>query len=193
MVIDEAQRLAPKPTVMFFYFQQGNVDRDNFVTMARTLLAQLLKHDPGILDYMYTKCCKSGEPFLSSRPGIEQLLTFALNNCNSAYIILDGLDECCSRDERKSIVVFFRTLIEVKGDDADRLRCLFISRKDSARKDFNGLAQISVDLANNEDDIDAFGDFRSKELGHELEIPTERLKEITDAVSACADGMSFFS
>jgi len=33
-----------------------------------------------------------------------------------------------------------------RDKDADRLRCMFISRKDSARKDFTGLADIVVDF-----------------------------------------------
>lgn len=188
MVVEQAQNLVPKPSVLYFYFKQGDVDRDNFVAMARTLLAQLLAQDTGILDYMYTRSCKSGEPFLSSRSVIEELLTFALGNCDSAYIILDGLDECSSRDERKLIVGFFRKLIENPDRDADRLRCLFVSRKDSARKDFQGLAEIAVALDNNENDIEAFSQFRSQELG--TKFPKENLTNIVDFVCAFADGNS---
>ncbi|KAL2064449.1 hypothetical protein VTL71DRAFT_4943 [Oculimacula yallundae] len=190
VVIDEARKLLSTPTVLFFYFRQGDTERDNFTSMARTLLAQLVKNNTAILDYMYTACCKSGEPFLNSRSTTESLIKFALNNCNSAYIVLDGLDECCSREERKVIVTFFRSLIENHDDDAtDRLRCLFISRKDNARKDFNGMFQIEVDLESNEDDIEAFSQYRSQELGEELDIPKEKLKQIAATVSACADGM----
>ena len=182
--------MSPKPIVLFFYFKHSDNDRDSFVPMARTLLAQLLKQDTGILDYIYSKCCKTGEPFLNSRPLIEELLLFALNNCNSAYIILDGLDECASRDERKTIVEFFRKIIEIHDhdQDADRLRCMFVSRKDNARKDFTGLADIAVDLDKNEDDIDAFCQFRSQELGEVLQIAEDKLKEIASVVSAFADG-----
>lgn len=186
MVVEQARNLVPKPTVLQFYFKQGDVDRDNFVTMARTLLAQLLAQDTGILDYMYTRSCKNGEPFLSSRSEIEELLTSALGSCDSAYIILDGLDECSSRDERKSIVGFFRRLIENPDRDADRLRCMFVSRKDSARKDFQGLAEIAVTLENNENDIEAFSQFRSQELG--TKFPEENLTNIVDFVCAFADG-----
>lgn len=159
--------------------------------MARTLLAQLLTQDAAILDYLYNKCCKSGEPFLRSRPLIEDLLTFALNNCESAYIVLDGLDECSTREERKTIVGFFRKLIEVEDQDADRLRCLFVSRKDGARKDFAGMAQIAVDSENNEVDIDAFCQFRSQELGERLKVSQARMKEVAKFVSAFADGEIF--
>lgn len=190
LVVEEAQNLSPTPIVLFFYFKQGDNDRDTFASMARAFLAQLLKQDTGILDYMHNRCCKSGEPFLNSRSLIEELLLFALSNCNSAYIILDGLDECASRDERKTIVGFFRKIIENhdRDQDADRLRCMFVSRKDSARKDFTGLADIVVDLEKNEDDIDAFCQFRSQELGEILKIPEDKLKEIASVVSAFAHG-----
>lgn len=188
MVVEEARKLSPTPTIVFFYFKQGDDDRDNFISMARSLLAQLLKQDAGILDYVYDSCCNSGEAFLTSRVLIEKLLTFALGNCDSAYIVLDGLDECRSRDERKTIVEFFRNVIENLDPDPDRLRCLFVSRKDSARKDFNGLAHIAVDLENNEDDIEAFNHAQSQKLGVKLGVSEKRLQEIVKLVSAFADG-----
>jgi hypothetical protein len=158
------------------------------MSMARSLLSQLLKQDVGILDYVYNKCCNSGEAFLTSRALIEELLLFALSNCDSAYIVLDGLDECCSRDERKTIVEFFRNLIENLDSDPDRIRCLFVSRKDSARKDFNGLANIAVTLENNEDDIDTFSHAQSQKLGARLGVSEPRLQEIVNFVSAFAEG-----
>lgn len=188
MVVEEAKKVLPTPTILFFYFKQDKGDCDNFVSMARTLLAQLLTQNAGILDYIYNKCCNSGEAFLSSRVLIEELLRFALENCNSAYIVLDGLDECCSREERKTIVEFFRNLIENLGSDPERLHCLFVSRKDSARKDFNGLAEIGVGPEFNEDDIDTFSQVQSHKLGAKLGVSEKRLQEIVDFVSAFAEG-----
>jgi len=188
MVVEKARDLSPKPTVLSFYFKEGEGDRDNFVSMARSLLSQLLQQDAGILDYVYNKCCGSGQAFLTSRYLIEELLLFALSNCDSAYIVLDGLDECCSREERKTIVDFFRNLVENLDTDPDRIRCLFVSRKDSARKDFSSLANIAVDLENNEDDIDAFSQVQSQKLGERLGVPDQRLQEIVDFVSAFAEG-----
>jgi nucleoside phosphorylase len=178
MVVEEARNLLPTPTILFFYFKQGEGDRENFVSMARSLLGQLLKQDAGILDYLYNRCCNSGEAFLTSRVLIEELLLFALSNCNSAYIVLDGLDECCSRDERKTTVEFFRDLIENLDPDPNRLRCLFVSRKDSARKDFNGLANIAVGPENKENGIEAFSHAQSQELGARLGVSEQRLEEI---------------
>ncbi|QDS73385.1 hypothetical protein FKW77_007459 [Venturia effusa] len=91
-------------------------------------------------------------------------------------------------EQKKSVVTFFRKLIEDQGQDADRLRCLFVGRKDSARKDFKGLAQIAVNSENNEGDINAFGQCRSRELGELLNIPSAELERISNLVAAFADG-----
>lgn len=198
MVIQEARKLSPSPTTLFFYFKQGDTARDNFRSMAHTLLAQLLKQDSGIFDYVYNRCCTSAEELLTSRVLIEELLVFALRNCESAYIVLDGLDECGgeegksnARQERKRIVEFFRDMIEntdPNSSDPDRIRCLFVSRKDSARKDFNGLPDIPVTLENNENDIDEYNYTQSQNLGVKFGISSEKMKEIAGFVSAFAEG-----
>jgi hypothetical protein len=188
MVVEEIGKLSPRPTILFFYFKQDVSDRDNFISMARSFLAQMLKQDRGILDYLYDKCCNSGEVFLTSRVLVETLLSFALGTCDSAYIVLDGLDECCSRGERKTIVEFFRHLIENLNPEPDRLRCLFVSRKDSARKDFEGLAQIAVGLETNEEDIDNFSRIQSQKIKAVFGVSEQRLQEIVTFVSAFAEG-----
>src|ERR1700712_1201656 len=111
LVVEEAQKLFPTPTVLYFYFKHEDSDRNNYISMARTFLTQLLKANEGLLDYLYSKCGSSGEDFLTSQVLIEELLEFALGNCMSAYIILDGLDEC-PRHERNAIVHWFRDMIE---------------------------------------------------------------------------------
>lgn len=126
--MENAKKLPSKPIVLFFYFKDGDHERNNFTSMARTLLSQLLRQDRGILDYVFAKCCDSGETRWASDRLIKDLLLFALRNCDNTYIILDGLDECSSRAERKYIVGFFREEIEsFDCENPDRLRCLFVS------------------------------------------------------------------
>lgn len=189
--MEEARKLESKPTVLFFYFKQEDGDRNNFLSMARTLLSQILEQNPHTLDYFYSKCCNSGGAVLSSRPLVEDLLRFALGNCDSAYIVLDGLDECCTRKERGEIVSWFRDLIEnglpeIRG----RLHCMFISQHDSARKDYRDLPSITADADNNEEDIEAFCKVQAEKLVTKLDITAEYAHEIVERVSAAAEGMS---
>ena len=162
--------------------------------MVRTFLMQFLEQNPHTLDYFYSKCCSSGGAFLTSRTLIEELLKLALGNCDSAYIVLDGLDECCSRKERGEIVSWFREMIEnLPPDGPDRLRCLFISQNDSARKDYRGLASITVDADNNEEDIEAFSKVQSEKLLAKLGIPEQKASDIAASVAASAEGKSTLS
>jgi hypothetical protein len=196
LVVEEAKKLAPTPTVLYFYCKHGNTNRDNFASVARTFLAQLLQQDDSLLGYLYEKCCKSGESTLTSRELINELLKLALDECPSAYIILDGLDEC-DRDERKTIVTWFRDYVQnlPSLDSAnygpDRVHCLFVSQVDSARKDFQGLATVTVTEDDNFDDIEEYSRTEIRELRKNFPSMNNRLADkIVASISASATGMS---
>jgi hypothetical protein len=189
LVVQEARKLESNPTVLYFYFKQDDSDRHNFLSMARTFLIQILEQNQHALDYFYSRCCNSGGALLTSRTIIEELLKLALGNCESAYIVLDGLDECSSRKERGEIVGWFREMIEnLSPDVRDRLRCLFISQNDSARKDYRDLASITIDADNNEEDIEEFSKVQSKKLVAKLRISEKDADEIATSVAASAEG-----
>ena len=83
-VVEEARKLESNPTVLFFYFKKEDSDRNNFLSMARTLLSQILEQNHHTLDFFYNKCCSSGDVVLNSRLLVEELLNFTLRNCESA-------------------------------------------------------------------------------------------------------------
>ncbi|RYN55439.1 hypothetical protein AA0118_g8672 [Alternaria tenuissima] len=193
-VVEEARKLESNPTVLFFYFKREDSDRNSFLSMARTLLSQILEQNHYTLDYFYSKCCSSGSAVLSSRLLVEELLSFALRNCQSAYIVLDGLDECCTRKERGEIASWFRDLIE-NGPPEIRngLHCMFISQHDSARKDYRDLPSITADDDNNEEDIEAFCKVQAEKLVTNLQIAEHKALEIAERVSAAAEGVFLFA
>lgn len=193
-VVDEAQRLKPSPAVLYFYCKHSNAERDNFISIARTLLAQLLQHDDDLLGYLYESCCQSGESYLTSHHLINELLKFALDNCPSAYIVLDGIDEC-ERAERKALVTWFRDYVENQpsqnryGYGPDRVHCLFISRVNDARKDFSGLASVTVDTEKNEADIEEFSRTELVKLRAKFNTITDDLAEaIVSSIGELAAG-----
>ncbi|CAN9189995.1 unnamed protein product [Alternaria alternata] len=193
-VVEEARKLESNPTVLFFYFKKEDGDRNNFLSMARTLLSQILEQNHHTLDYLYSKCCSNGGAVLNSRCDAEELLSFALRNCESAYIVLDGLDECCTRKERGEIASWFRDLIENGPPEVrNRLRCMFISQHDSARKDYRDIPSITADADNNEDDIEAFCKAQAGNLVTKLQITEDEAHEIAERVSAAAEGVFLFA
>jgi hypothetical protein len=189
MVVEEARKLKPSHIVLFFYFRLEDSDRNDYVAMARTLIMQILEQNPYALDYFYNKCCISGGALLTSRTLIEELLTLAMGNCESIYIVLDGLDECRSRKERGEIVRWFREMIEnLPSDASDRIRCLFVSQHDSARKDYRDLPSITLDAIKNEGDIELFGNKQSEKLVIKFGISEKEAKDIAASVSVSAGG-----
>ncbi|CAN9258661.1 unnamed protein product [Alternaria alternata] len=193
-IVEEARKLESNPTVLFFYFKKEDSDRNNFLSMARTLLSQILQQSPYILDYLYSKCCSSGNPVLTSRSLVEELLMFALSNCESAYIILDGLDECCTRQERGDIASWFRDLIETgRPEIRDSLHCMFVSRHDSARNDYRDLPSITADVDNNKEDIETLCKVQAGNLVTNLQITEDQAHEIVERVSAAAEGIILFA
>jgi hypothetical protein len=175
--------------VLFFYCKHENPERDNFLALARSLLAQFLKQDQGLLYYFYQKCCDNADAMLSSLSLIEELLTFAFQNCKNAYIILDGLDEC-ARNERKHIVQWFRILVDsLPPTEADRYRCLFVSQDDGvARKDFAGLSSIKISGNDNRSDIDEYCKVQAEQLKSDLCLTEEKANSIAGIVANSVEG-----
>lgn len=189
LVVEETQSLRPRPTVLYFYCQHGNSERNNFFSIARSLLLQFLEQDRDLLHYFYEKACNSGEASLRSPARIEELLHFAFDNCKSAYIIIDGVDEC-ERDERKNISQWFKKLVEdLPPADPDRLRCLFVSQDDGiSRKDFSGIARIKITPEDSKPDLDLYCQDESDKLRQKLGFPENRAREMAQHVSTTVEG-----
>ncbi|KAI1113983.1 putative zinc finger protein [Nemania sp. NC0429] len=191
LIVEEARRLNPAPTVLFFYCKHNNSERDNFVALGRSLLVQFLQQDIGLLPTFYQKSCRGGENVLASPVVVKELLSLAFGNCKSAYIILDGLDEC-PQDQRKDITQWFRKLVEeLPIDEPERLRCLFISQDDGrARKDFAGLASIEIRANDNKNDIEEYSRIEANKLREScLLLTEEKATLIANAVVNSAGGL----
>jgi hypothetical protein len=189
-VVEQAQKLMPPVTVLFFYCKHGQPERNTLHALARNFLLQLLKRDKDLLTYLYRKCCDSGETLLTSRPLIEELLAFAFKSCERAYIIIDGLDEC-ERDERKAITQWFRKLVEsLPATEADRLRCLFISQDDGvARKDLDDLVSIKTGAKENKQDILEYSRAEATKLAGIFNLSGEEASRFAVNVADAAQGM----
>ncbi|KAK6860606.1 hypothetical protein PG995_004242 [Apiospora arundinis] len=190
LVIQKAQELNPAPAVLYFYCKNDNQERGNFVSLGRSLLAQLLQHDNGLLASFYQESCRSVDAVLSSQNLIEELLYLAFRECKSAYIILDGLDDC-PREERRKITKWFRDLVEYAPSyESGKLRCLFISQDDgTARKDYYGLESIKIRPEDSQDDIQEYCRIEAGKLRETYpDIPVDKFnwiaKTVADSVGA---------
>ncbi|KAF5549979.1 zinc finger C2H2-type integrase DNA-binding protein [Fusarium napiforme] len=190
LIVEEAQKLAPRPRVLFFYCKQSLPEHNTFLALARSFILQLLDQDKSLLLYLHGKHCDSNEAVLSSIPLAQEMLKFLLSSCKSAYIIVDGLDEC-EREERKVITQWFCHLVESLPENApDRLRCLFVSQDDRiGTKDLQGLAKINIEPQDNKQDILVYSRVQANELRRKFDFSEEESGRIAIAVTESVKGM----
>ncbi|OTB01430.1 hypothetical protein M426DRAFT_266146 [Hypoxylon sp. CI-4A] len=184
LIVEEARKLNPASTVLFFYCKHQNPERNNFVALGKSLLAQLLKHDSGLLPTFYEKARNSSEATLTSPAVVKELLKIAFRNCKLAYIILDGLDEC-SREQREIITQWFIKLVEnLPNRESYGLRCLFISQDDdAAQEDFSGLPSIKIRSEDNEHDIGEYSRVEANKPKKNLALTDEKVRMNANTVT----------
>lgn len=188
MIIEEARKLSGV-SVVFFYCRYQDTERNTFLALTRGLLSQLLHQDDALLPYLYDKASRSGQTTLSTTALGKELLETALKNSGKQYVIVDGIDEC-EKDERKDIVTTLENTWEsIPHDDADSLRCLFISQDDSAaRKDFAKMVSLKVTENDTKKDIRTFARSWSSRIKHKFDLSAERQLFVENMITEKAEG-----
>jgi hypothetical protein len=117
-------------SLIYFYCTDRERERNTFSSLAKSLLAQILKQNaekPEIIAFLYEECLKSCKATLGSHQDCVGILGTLLNTLDKTFIIIDGLDECDMK-ERKSIMRFFLSVIEKNSTEPGKFRCLFVSQ-----------------------------------------------------------------
>lgn len=190
-MVEAARALSSSPIVLFFYCKSGDKEKDNFDSIGRTFLVQLLKKNKDILMPYYYKCfSNSTEATLRTHSLIERLLQISILNCPNVYIIIDGIDEC-ERSERKKIAEWFRSLVEDSSNyRSDHVRVMFISQDDGiARKDFSDITTFKIESKHNSGDIKGYCQNSAKAMQEKFELEDYEKDTIAERVHGIAKGI----
>lgn len=187
MIVDEARRIQGA-TVVFFYCKHGEETRNSFVSVVRSILAQILAQNPHLLPYFYEKASISSDATLGSSTVAKEMIKTALNSCEKTYVIIDGLDEC-ARDERKAIAASFRAIVEgLPPIEKGSVRCLFVSQDDGiARDDFRNLPNINI-KDENRGDLGEFADVWHQRIEGKFGKLESKNHQISKIITARAQG-----
>lgn len=148
-------------SIAFFYCKHKDTSRNSFLAVAKGVLSQLINQNKHLIQYFYETSSNCGETSLQTPALAKDLLRIALSSSKRTYVILDGLDECDSK-ERRHIVQFFRETVEaLPSADMDSIRCLFVSQDDKeARNHFKSsnmpIPLISICPSDTKHDIHSF-------------------------------------
>jgi adenylylsulfate kinase-like enzyme len=169
IVVDHCLKAASNPVVAYFYCKYLKSDRNSFVSVARSLLSQILAQERTLLDYLYEKSAMAHGVHLSSFEEAKELLRVALQNCKSSYIIIDGLDECTAED-RKRIANFALSVAgEQATGDASRTRWFIVSQDDGvSRHLLRRIPEIKVTAQENKEDLQTFAIILHEELARKF-------------------------
>lgn len=175
-------------SVAFFYCKYQDNQKNSFLAVARSLLAQLMNQNEDLLlSYLYDKCIASGEVSLVSSQLCTELLETSLKTLLKTFIIIDGIDEC-KLTERKAILSFFTGLI---GDSSIQgaLRGLFVSQDENdIRKLVKNAAQVRL-TDGHKSDIDIYAAHWSARIREKFELPNATQEYIRSAVSEGSEGI----
>ncbi|KAG8533005.1 uncharacterized protein KY384_001787 [Bacidia gigantensis] len=193
LIVDELRKSADT-TTLCFYCKNSDSQRHGVLTIAKSLMSQILTQQSSVLHYLYEEASNSSEAVLSTTSKAKELLEVALKSCQSAYIVLDGLDEY-SREDRKELSSWFQSVISnLLKADFGSIRCLFISQEDGfARKDLSMLSQIKITPADNKADIEAFCADWHAQIEKKFGPLREETHNVRRIVSARAQGMFLYA
>jgi hypothetical protein len=189
VIVEEASKIQFASTV-FFYCKHMDPERSSFISVARSILSQLLSQNEVLLPYLYDSASRSGESTLTTPQLAEELLETSLKSWNSVYVILDGLDEC-DRENRKNIVTAFRRIVEsLPIENADQIRCLFVSQDDNAaRKDFATISSFKMSAADNQRDIDSYVATCGNKIKEKFGLSEDKTRQLVKRVAEESEGM----
>jgi hypothetical protein len=180
------------PTVLYFYCKSHDQSRNSFQAILRAFIDQTVAKDSSALQYLLDQASTCGERPLRTLKRSQEILETCLRNLKSAYIIIDGIDECNSAD-KKAIATFFRTSIPSLQDDGIDVRCIFScqSDEDTARL-FRGIPALDIVGDGLNKDIKNFCKIESEAIKQIFKLSDVETEEIAEKVSTEAAGVYYF-
>ncbi|KAK3684319.1 hypothetical protein B0T22DRAFT_493833 [Podospora appendiculata] len=192
IVVDELKKLG-NATVAFFYCRHGEVTRNSFIGVARSILVQLLVQIPSVLPCFFQKASVSSEVVLTSTETAKDMIQTALYSCERTYLVIDGIDEC-ERSDQPEIAKYFRVVVdECNSTETCSINCLFLSQDDGvAQKSFGGLPHILV-TDENQQDLRHYAGACQKRIEEKFAGLLPRKFPLANIIFARAQGMFIFA
>ncbi|KAH8586783.1 C2H2 domain-containing protein [Bisporella sp. PMI_857] len=181
-------------TTGYFYCREDDPEKNDCISIYRSLLSQLLNHSRGLIPYCYDKYMSSGELNLTSTALAEQLLKLCFEKIPKQFIIIDGLDEC-SPAQRKLVLSFFTSMVD-KCDEREpgKLRILFVSQDfPDIEKALQVADVMKLGPEDNENDIKAYVYDWSKKIKKKYYLNDIQLKFIEESTLIRSQGMFLFA
>lgn len=188
-VIIEACQINQSFGTCYFYCKETDPGKNDFVSVLKGLLHQLLVRCRDMVPYCYEKKLSSGELNMASSNLAQQLLELFVQRIPKIYVIIDGIDEC-DITERRLITSFFTSLAETCDErDPGKLRVLFISQDYAdIRRALATASVLSLVPSDNEEDLKAYARHWGQQIQLNHGLDDQGKEDIIDITLARARG-----
>jgi hypothetical protein len=180
-------------TTIYFYCRHGDEQRNSFLGIAAGLLAQMIRLNANIVDYLYEKVYAKGSVRLSLDEA-RDVLEVGIKSFSRTSIVIDGLDECNAR-EQHTVTMWFRDLIEKSPSGLEgSVRCLFLSQEGKiTSKRLADLPQLPLRSESHDRDIARFIRGMGEKVQRKYRIDDNVRQNLTDAVEKYSCGMFLYA
>jgi len=172
--------------VAYFYFKEGDMQRDSFEALLKSLLVQILHRRPGFLHQIQETLSRT----LDNKFTVEVLLVLvelALESIETFWLILDGLDEC-SRKERKKILSWVTRVSEsAQRNNPFRVLCFSQNKADILDVLFKPSLCLG-EMYFHQEDVRAYAYRKIEKLEQKFELDSSFKDEIKFKASVSEDG-----
>ncbi len=135
------------------------------------------------------QCASSSEVSLESPALLKELVETSLKSCTGVFILIDGIDECATGEEKKVTAWLLKVIQTINKDNPGSVRGLLISQRDAAlERLLTSASVISLDTSEHQKDIEAYCLGWSSQIEEKFDVERTSANQIATSVAAQADG-----
>lgn len=193
-------------SVLYFFFKHHQPEKQTFVALLLSLLAQLVLLDEVVLDLLYQRLKDSSQQKVRSVAQLRELADLALKTQRLCFVVVDGLDECVDpstqpEHAQREVIDRLEAFVTIQDSDLgdetsgsepdDRgIRLLISGQRNGYLEDrLRHWPSIQVDAARaHMSDIETYSKTKSVELRQRFGIDEATRLDIANKVNSTAIG-----
>ncbi|CAG8955427.1 hypothetical protein HYFRA_00010292 [Hymenoscyphus fraxineus] len=182
-------------TTSYFYCKETDEEKNECISILRSLLSQVLDKCPEMISYCYDKSLASGaELRLQSIETAKSLLMLFCEKVPKQCIIIDGIDEC-NKAERKLLLEFWLEAIQkIDEREPGKVRVAFISQSyPDIEKSLRDSIVLKLTPSDNQKDIESFARSWCLKIRQKYDLLEEQSDFIFESTCIRAKGMFLFA
>ena len=174
-----------KGCVLYFFCKAGDFEKRGATHIHRTLLAQLLRHDPSLYRYVESFYSRSGRATADSFVDVSKCLVLAFSNTLKPMIsiVVDALDEC------EDVSNLLQVLFDARDSASAQLSMIFTSRH--MQLPFSCDEDLILESQSSKRPIQEYIENRAQDFKSLCDVPLRMI--VVRYVSRAADGLWLYA